>query len=73
MVKRVQLLTHNMTTCVSQLKLIIDEIADKKQLPAIKHTSMSLRYMEFDHEKPNEKLHKTVHISPHEKTDFKFS
>ena len=31
-----------MTTCVSQLKIIIDEIADKIQLPAIKHTHQCL-------------------------------
>ena len=34
---------------------------------------MSLRYMDFDHEKPVAKLHKPVHISPHEKPDIKFS
>ena len=73
MVKQVQLLTHYMIACVSQLKFIIGEKADKIQPPAINYPSMSLRYMVFDHEGPAKKLHNAVHISPNEKPEFKFS
>ena len=73
MVKQVQLLTHYLIACVSLLKLIIDEKADKIQLPAMNYTSMSLRYMDFDNEGPAKKLHNAVHISPYEKPKFMFS
>ena len=65
--------TYLLNDHVSQLGFIIDERAEKTQLPTIKHTSMSLRYMDIDHEKPVAKLHNPFHISPHEKPDIKFS
>ena len=34
---------------------------------------MSLRYIDIDHEMPVAKVDNTVHISPHDKLDVKFS
>ena len=57
----------------SQFSFIVDEIADKLQVPSVEHTSMSLRYVDIDHEMPVAKVDKSVHISPHDKPDVKFS
>ena len=57
----------------SQFSFIVDEVADKLQIPSIEHTSMSLRYIDIDHEMPVAKVDNAVHISPHDKPDVKFS
>ena len=57
----------------SQFSFIVDEIADKLQIPSMEHKLMSLRYIDIDHEMPVAKVDNAVHISPQDTPDVKFS
>ena len=57
----------------SQFSFIVHGIADKQPLLSIKHSSMSLRYINIDHEKPVAKVDNPIHISLQDKPDNEFS
>ena len=65
--------TYTLIDHGSQFSFIVDEIAGKLQIPSMEHTSMSLRYIDIDHEMPVAKVGNAVHISPQDKPDVKFS